>query len=156
MTSTAPGSSDKLSVMLSIMLRECVCLNLRKATRSVTKLYDEALRPIGIRSTQLPLLVAALLRSHTVTSLAEELALDRTTLSRNLPLLERKGWIEIAPGDDRRTREIRLTEEGRDVVRRAVPLWEGAQVRASEALDAMRVEQLLADLQSALRLTRGG
>ncbi len=138
------------------MLRECVCGNLRKATRSVTKLYDEAYRPIGIRSTQLPLLVAAFLRSHTVTSLAEDLALDRTTLSRNLIPLERKRWIEIAPGDDRRTREIRITEEGRDVVRRAVPLWERAQGRASEVLDAEGLEQLLADLQSALRLARGG
>ncbi len=98
--STPPASSDKLI----LMLRECVCLNLRKATRTVTKLYDEAYRPIGIRSTQLPLLVAAFLHSHTVTSLADEVALDRTTLSRNLIPLERKGWIEIAPSDDRRTR----------------------------------------------------
>ena len=119
-------------------------------------MYDEAYRPIGIRSTQLPLLVAAFLRSHTVTSLAEELALDRTTLSRNLIPLERKGWIEIAPGDDRRTREVRLTEEGRDVVRRAVPLWERAQGRASEVLDPEGLEQLLADLQSCLPLARGG
>ncbi len=152
MTSTRPASSEKLRRML----RECVCGNLRKATRSVTKLYDEAYRPIGIRSTQLPLLVAAFLRSHTVTSLAEELALDRTTLSRNLIPLERKGWIEIAPGDDRRTREVRLTEEGRDVVRRAVPLWERAQGRASEVLDPEGLEQLLADLQSTLPLARGG
>ncbi len=152
MTSTTPDTSDKLSMML----RECVCLNLRKATRSVTKLYDEAYRPIGIRSTQLPLLVAAFLRSQTVTSLADELALDRTTVSRNLIPCERKGWIEIAPGDDRRTREIRLTEEGRDVVRRAVPLWERAQGSASKVLDAEGLEQLLVDLQSALRLTRGG
>ena len=151
MTSTAPASSDKLNMML----RECVCLNLRKVTRSVTKLYDDAYRTIGIRSTQLPLLVATSVRDHTVTTLAEEVALDRTTLSRNLALLERKGWIEIAPGDDRRTREIRPTKEGRDVVRRAVPLWERVQVRASEALDAERVEQLLADLQSALGLARG-
>ena len=110
------------------MLQVCVCLQLRKATRRVTQLYDQNLRASGLRSTQLPILVTlALTDSATIRLLAQQLAMDRTTLGQNLKPLQAQGLIEIVPGEDRRKREVRLTDSGRDVITRAVPLWEDAQ-----------------------------
>ena len=79
------------------VLATCACLQLRKATRVVTQLYDGALRPIGLRSTQLPILVT--LAAHgplSMTDLAESLVLDRTTLIRTLRPLQRRGLIEVS------------------------------------------------------------
>ena len=79
------------------ILGTCACQQLRKATRVVTQRYDEALRPIGLRSTQLPILVT--LAAHGplfMTDLAESLVLDRTTLIRTLRPLQRRGLIEVS------------------------------------------------------------
>ena len=98
----------------------CACSNLRKAARSITQLYEEALRPLGIRATQFPILMATHgLRAVSVTDLADNLVIDRTTLTRNLAALERQGLVRIAPGEDRRTRLAELTAAGHAVLARA-------------------------------------
>jgi DNA-binding MarR family transcriptional regulator len=63
----------------------------------------------------------------TVTPLAEQLAMDRTTLARNLKPLERDGLVEISTGEDRRTRILRLTDQGQEALSKVIPLWEEAQ-----------------------------
>ena len=110
------------------MLGTCACLQLRKATRVLTQLYDEALRPLGLRSTQLPILVT--LAAHgavSVTDLAGGLVLDRTTLIRNLRPLRSRGLIEVSRDDGRRTRRATLTAAGHEAVAAAVPVWAQAQ-----------------------------
>ncbi|HEY9847811.1 MAG TPA: MarR family transcriptional regulator, partial [Candidatus Caenarcaniphilales bacterium] len=88
----------------------CACFNLRKASRAVTQLYDKVLQPSGLLATQFTLLSAiALTGSVTITRLAQELVMDRTTLARNLKPLERQGLIQIKPGQDQRTRIVTLT-----------------------------------------------
>ncbi len=83
----------------------CACFNLRKVTRAVTQLYDELLRPAGLRVTQFSLLVAVRMAGPVgVTRLVELTVMDRTTLTRNLELLQKQGLIEVASGEDRRTR----------------------------------------------------
>ena len=107
---------------------DCTCLNLRKAARLVTQRYDDALRPAGILATQFSLLTVSL--SHapaTIHDLAEVLAVDRTTLTRNLRPLQRDGLVRQTRGDDRRTRHISVTPKGRRVLERAYPLWSAAQ-----------------------------
>jgi len=77
----------------------CVCFNVRKAARAVTQLYDERMRPFGLRVTQLAILgKTLLLEPVTVTQLAEVAVTDRTTLTRNLRLLEQQGLIRIDGG----------------------------------------------------------
>ena len=100
----------------------CACFNLRKATRAVTQLYDDALRPSGLRCTQFSLLTL-LKASGTVamTKLAEDAVMDRTTLARNLEVLERGGLVRIRSGEDARVREIELTRGGSGQARRGVP-----------------------------------
>ena len=111
----------------------CACKNLRRSARAVTRLYDEALRPSGLRITQFTLLVAvAIGEAVPITRLADALSLDRTTLGRDLKPLTDRGLVEIRAGDDRRTRVVRLTGQGRDALGRAYPLWQAAQARIVE------------------------
>jgi DNA-binding MarR family transcriptional regulator len=111
----------------------CACRSLRRTARAVTQLYDDTLRPAGLRITQFTLLVAvALSEPVRMTRLADALDLDRTTLARDLKPLTGRGLVEVAAGDDRRTRVVRLTGQGRAAVARAYPLWRQAQARLVE------------------------
>lgn len=117
------------------MVVECVCLNLRKASRTITQTYDQALKPSGLRSTQLPVLSILISTGPmTVNNLADELLMDRTSLSRLLRPLVSRGLIEMTPGEDRRTRELSVSFKGKDVVASAIPLWEKAQKEVLERL----------------------
>src|SRR5215217_5827709 len=81
--------------------RACACANLRRAARAVTQVFDEALAPSGLRATQFTLLVTSrLMGESTINELAEKMAMDRTTLSRNLKPLVRSGLLEVRPGED--------------------------------------------------------
>lgn len=141
-------------VKLGIVANTCACFNLRKASRTVTQLYDEILQPSGLLATQFTLLVAiALAGSVTITRLAEELVMDRTTLTRNLKPLERQGLLEIAPGQDQRTRVVTLTASGHEALALAIPLWEQAQASVVEGLGQKRWSTLLSNLSDTVLLT---
>ncbi len=106
----------------------CVCFALRRAARSVTRRFDAALRPSGLKSTQFNLLVVLDATGAITTSeLARRMAIERTTLTRNLALLTRKGWVRGEPGGDRRSRNVSITARGRNVARKALPAWRRAQ-----------------------------
>jgi DNA-binding MarR family transcriptional regulator len=129
----------------------CVCFNLRKAARAVTQLYEAALRPTGLRATQLGILGAIMAFGPvTITQLAEGLVTDRTTLTRNLRLLQRKGLITEEPGPDRRQHRLVLTKKGRDVLDQVYPLWKAIQGKLTKRLGDTRVERLLADLDAVV------
>ena len=125
----------------------CICLSLRKSARAVSQLYDDALRPSGLRATQFSLLVATrMLAPVTVSGLAVALVIDRTTLTRNLRPLKREGLIRALPGRDRREREVALTAIGEEVLRKALPYWRGVQEQLTTELGFDRVSRLLKDL----------
>ncbi len=108
--------------------KNCTIFNLRKAARTVTHLYDEMLKPSGLRSTQYSLLtVISMGEAETISDLAHQLVMDRTTLTRNLKPLQSQGWIKRVPGEDRRTRAWTITAQGRKALARALPLWQKAQ-----------------------------
>ncbi len=109
-------------------VKNCINFNLRKAARTVTHLYDEMLKPSGLRSTQFSLLtVLSLEGAETISNLAHQLVMDRTTLTRNLKPLQSQGWVKRVPGEDRRTRAWTITGQGRKVLAQALPLWQKAQ-----------------------------
>ena len=115
----------------------CVCLNIRKASRAVTRLYDEALQGTGVRYTQLIILmVLDHLENITVSGLAEELVMDTSTVARNLRPLEKQNLIKVVPGKDRRQRIVSLTEKGRDVVTDGLQHWRVAQQKITENFTA--------------------
>lgn len=130
----------------------CACATLRRTARSVTQLYDDALRASGLRVTQFTLLQVLERRGEsTQGQLSEMLAMDSTTLSRTLKLMEDKGWIESIPGEDRRERHLRPTREGRRRLARAEPLWNGVQGRLEASLGKANWVQLLAALDGAVK-----
>ena len=144
MTATQKDLEQFLSVP------QCVCFNLRKTARWVTQLYDEALRPTGLRATQFSLLsVMQHLGMATINQLAEVMVMDRTTLTRNLKPLEGQGYLRIHPGKDRRQREVTLLAAGRKVLGQALPLWEETQAHIVQSLGHDRASRLLKDLQHA-------
>src|SRR5262245_17796356 len=125
------------------VLRECIATRLRMADRVITKVYDDALRPLGLKVTQLSMLVVAeergLIRQSEV---GAQLRLDDSTLSRNLERMRANGWLEEVAGDDARVHSYRLTEAGRALLDRAIPAWRGAQVEARRLLGDAGVQAL--------------
>lgn len=133
----------------------CVCFNLRKAARAITQLYDDVLRPTGLRTTQFSLLVATnLLGPMTVTSLAERGVMDRTTLTRNIKPLEKLGFIKVAPGSDQRKRIVSITRKGQDALVKALPLWKKAQAHVVKGLGQKRWNSILENLSEMVSLTQ--
>jgi len=113
--------------------RECACGSLRRAARVVTRLYDDALKPTGLRATQFGLLSNLMaLGSSTLTQLADAMVVDHTTLTRNLDVLEARGLVVTEEGEDRRERQLRLSEKGIASLSEAYPLWQAAQARVME------------------------
>lgn len=122
------GSTHVTRNPASTPLSLCVCHTLRRVTRAVTQLYDDALRPSGLRVTQFSLLVAITrMGEANLRQIEDALALDQTTLTRGLNLLERDGLIERAPHPDGRIKAMRLTSKGRRALETARPLWARAQ-----------------------------
>ena len=133
----------------------CVCFNIRKAARAISQLYDDVLRPSGLRVTQFSILaVTRRLGPVTVTHLAEETVTDRTTLTRNLKILAQQKLIRIASGHDRREREVTLTDRGRAALAQAYPFWKGVQAQVAKGLGPERFHRLLSDLRATVALTR--
>lgn len=118
------------------MADECLCFRVRRVSRALTRLYDEALRPLEIQATQLTLLNAiAGADGAPMSRLADTLAMDPTTLSRNLRPLKEAGLVRLGRSDDDgRVRLVLLTEEGARAVEEALPLWEQAHERVVAVL----------------------
>lgn len=149
-------NKERQSELAKSKAGECVCGSLRKAARAVTQLYDEALRPIGLRVTQFGILGATMaMEPVTVSRLAEATVTDRTTLTRNLKLLEKQDLIRVNSGNDRREREVTLTDQGRKAVAKAYPLWQKAQHQVVNSLGEERWQILRQELSAVVSLTRG-
>lgn len=110
------------------IIEQCACTRVRVAARAVTRHYDDALRPSGLRATQFAVLVAiALDGAISITALSTLLGMDRTTLTRNLRPLERERLVEIGPEGWRRSRTLAITRKGQAAIEKATPLWTKAQ-----------------------------
>lgn len=136
------------------MAGECLCFRARRLSRVLTRLYDDALRPLGVQATQLMLLNAIAMSDEggvAMHVLADFLAMDRTTLSRNVRPLERAGWVRVARSPaDGRARLLLLTPAGRRLVEAAAPLWRQAHDRVLAVLGAEAAAELRGRLDAAL------
>ena len=138
---------DYLSVM-DDDLTECLVLNTRMAARAVTRRYDKALRPFGITAAQFSILTSMVARpERSVTDMARSIAIDRTTLSRNLDLLVRKGLVSGHEADKGNGRLVALTQEGNDLVQELLPHWREAQAEMRTLLVEPDLKTLVASLQ---------
>ncbi|MNF43130.1 Organic hydroperoxide resistance transcriptional regulator [compost metagenome] len=123
----------------------CLCTKLRRATRNVTRLYDDALAGIGLNVAQYSLLKnLSRLDQPSITSLAEALGLDRSTLGRNLKVLEAKGLVRLEGGEDQRNRLVSLTPAGRASLDEALQAWERVQVQMGQRMGLEKRAALMA------------
>ena len=121
--------------MIDTVARSCIALRLRLLNRVVTNFYDEALRSLGLKVSQMNILVVtAKLGLAQPAKVCDILQMDTSTLSRNVDRMRAKDWLEVVPGRDARTQPFRLTARGERLLGRTVPAWEQAQRQAKEIL----------------------
>jgi DNA-binding MarR family transcriptional regulator len=127
-----------------MLTSECICTHLRRAARGVSRHYDEALAGFGVNVAQFSLLRhLQRLDRPSITTLAEAMGLERSTLGRNLRVLEAEGLVALADGDDQRNRVVLLSEAGKQLLHAAHPAWERAQSELVERLGAGRRDELV-------------
>jgi DNA-binding MarR family transcriptional regulator len=144
-----PGSG------LTDSIHDCACNNLRKAVRAVTQYYDDVMRPSGLRVTQFGLLsTIGEFGTATIGALAELSVMDRTTLTRNLKLLEQEGLVTIAAGQDARVREVSLTPEARERLAVAYRYWKKAQTHVGDVMGVEAVRRLFRGLSHVVEAAR--
>jgi len=128
---------------MQMELPQCSCSSLRSATRALSLAFDEALRPSGIRVTQFAILSGlAVIGELPLSTLADLMVMDRTTLGRNLKPLQRDELVEINIGTDRRERLVSITPSGRKTFMRAMPLLEDVQRRFEKKVGKREAKEL--------------
>jgi DNA-binding MarR family transcriptional regulator len=120
---------------LETISKTCIAVRLRLLNRVITNFYDEALRPLGLKVSQLNILVVTgRLGLARPIQVCEILQLDTSTLSRNVERMRAHGWLEVVPNEDARTQPFRLTSQGKRLIEKAIPAWEEAQEQTADLL----------------------
>jgi len=141
---------DKLPVAITHHVRDtCMCLHVQRAARAVARRFDEALRPLNLTSGQFSLLMSLnRAEAPSIGQVSAVLAMDRTTLNANLKPLERRGLLSVSVDDaDRRSRRLALTQAGRALLIRALPVWKRTQAAIENLLGRSNPEALRNDLR---------
>jgi DNA-binding MarR family transcriptional regulator len=145
-------TSDRLRDQIGTMGDRCFALQARKTANLLARVYNAALEPLGLEISQFSTLSAvALERSDSITELASALGVERSTLTRNLKVLERDGLIVQSERQGRRS-TYRLTPKGRRKLSQALPIWNDVQARFSTALLHSSAPEL--DPRMSLRVLR--
>jgi DNA-binding MarR family transcriptional regulator len=125
----------------------CVSYNLRKASRIISKLYARDMRAAPVRGPQFSLMMMiAREGSAAISELSREIGADRTTMTRNLEHLVKKGFIRIVQGKDMRTKAVEVTAKGSAALERSIKYWQKAQARTVKALGQDRWNRMQNDL----------
>jgi DNA-binding MarR family transcriptional regulator len=133
------------------MASECIAARIRILNRAITGLYDDALRPLGAKVSQMNILVAAAkLGVARPGQICDILHMDASTLSRNAERMIAQGWLEVVPGDDARAQPLRVTKRGTELLKRAAPAWEAAQAKARTLLGASGAAAILASSRKVI------
>ena len=137
------------------LLAECACFDLRKATRAVSRMYDEFLRDRGLNITQFSLLrLICAEKELSISTLGRYMAMDRTSITRALAPLERDGLLHSRPGADRRIRIVSVSGKGRKLIENAEPEWHKAQEALMEIVGEGRWGAMCALLRDTTRMVR--
>lgn len=149
------GRSNQPASALLGETADCACLNLRGAARAVTQMYDEILKPSGLKSTQFSVLATVATKGPaSMTAIARSLVMDRTTLTRNLkPLLDRR-LAKVGKSEDRRQRTIAITAGGKAALAKALPLWKRANDQIVSGIGYARWRGMAGLLEETIRLSR--
>lgn len=135
--------AERREAIIENVASQCVAVRLRMLNRVVTNIYDDALRSLDLKVSQMNILVAtAMLGTARPTEVCQHLLLDVSTLSRNVERMKARGWLEVVPDEDGRSQPFRLTPQGRRLLEKAIPAWSEAQRRVKKVLGDGFVEQL--------------
>jgi len=117
------------------LLGDCYLHRIRMLSRTITRVYDDALKPMDLKVTQMNMLgVVTKLGPISPGELCQKLQMDKSTLSRNVERLITYGWIKHAPGDNDRSHQLRITEKGKEIIKKASKLWKQAQAKTQKLL----------------------
>ncbi len=131
----ADMSREKTQLTVERMARECVGYQLRMLNRVVTGIYEDELRPLKLKVSQMTILAVTAKQGQVrAVELCRALQMDASTVSRNVDRMRARGWLEETPGEDSRSRPFRLTASGRKMLRDAALAWERAQAKAVSLL----------------------
>ena len=137
----------------SIVPKTCLLLNFREVCRSLTQIYETELKKIGLYSTQYTLLVSLKLHEpKQISILAKEIGLDRTTLTRNLSLLIKKGYVCYEKSSDSRKKIVKITNEGENVLDYAFPIWKNVQSKFENLLGKEKFYEIINNLKKMQEL----
>jgi DNA-binding MarR family transcriptional regulator len=131
-----PGLIDRIA-------SDCIAVRVRLINRVVTAVYDEALRPLGIRVSQANILVAvARMGAARPADICRRLRIEKSTLSRDVEVMKGKGWLESDPPAGGRNQVLQVTAAGLDLLARSRPAWESAQAESHRLIGGPGVEAL--------------
>ena len=157
--SRAPGEKtdyqpdSKVPFATTLHVRDhCLCLHVQRAARALARRFDDALRPLNLPTGQFSMLMSLNRpESPSISSVADLLAMDRTTLTAALKPLERRGLVTVTPDPaDRRTRRLSLTANGKDLLAQAVPIWQTIHGELERNLPGGNADELRKTLQALL------
>src|SRR5881392_601928 len=135
--------AELMQAMIDKVVSECVAVRLCMLNRVVTNIYDDALRSLDLKVSQMNILVAAAkMGTARPIEVCEHLHLDVSTLSRNVERMKVRGWLEVVPDEDGRSQPFQLTPQGRKLLEKAVPAWSEAQQQVTRILGDRFVHQL--------------
>jgi len=133
----------RMQAMIDKIANECVAVRLRTLNRVITNIYDDALRPLDLKVSQMNILVAAAkMGTARPLEVCEYLHLDVSTLSRNVERMKARGWLEVVPDEDGRSQPFELTPQGRKLLEKAIPAWSEAQQQVTTVLGDAFLQQL--------------
>src|SRR3954470_22268264 len=136
-------NAEQMRAAIDRIAGECVAVRLRMLNRIITNIYDDALRPLDLKVSQMNILVAAAkMGTARPAEVCEYLHLDVSTLSRNVERMRARGWLEVVPDEDGRAQPFRLTAQGRKLLDKAVPAWGEAQQQVTKVLGDRFLDQL--------------
>ena len=147
-----PGNERQNNQAEKLWQFPCLCAVVRKTGRSLTKLYDQYMKPSGLKVTQYSMLVNIMRNPGiAVSELAKLLLMDQTTVTRNLRVLEKSGYISINTDEsDSRIKRIRINDTGQAKVDEAKPYWEKAQLEMVRILGREDIDHILGNLNKLL------
>lgn len=131
-------TSDKLTSTVETIASECIAVRIRLLNRTVTNIFDQALRPLGVKVSQLNVLMVVAKRGPTSPAeVARRLNMEKSTLSRNVERMRTRGWLKVSQGDTGRKQILELGAAGRKLIEKSLPFWKKAQAQ-TEALLGQR------------------
>jgi DNA-binding MarR family transcriptional regulator len=134
---------EPVQIAVETIAEQCIAVRLRMLSRAVTRIYNQGLRPYGLTTSQMNILVAiACLGEARQQDVCQGLHLEKSTLSRDVARMRRQGWLDDVPGEDGRTALLRITPVGRKLLEQAIPAWQQAQEQATALLGESEVRTL--------------